>query len=151
MDAFKNKDFYFVGFECWPDYSLYVACACLSWDLSNLFLVIPDFVNKFFVCFVFPKEHLISIYFFLKRECIHTYLNRIINGLRTWLKSWTNWIGIEQFFGILSFAGFFIMLTFVIIWFYCRDAFRFAFKRREPQLPPVTQKVSWLGTAKSKT
>lgn len=63
MDAFKNKDFYFVGFECWPDYSLYVAC-------------------------------------------------------------------------------FFIMLTFVIIWFYCRDSFRFAFKRRETQeyVSPVPQK-----------
>ncbi|XP_022288564.2 uncharacterized protein LOC111100765 isoform X1 [Crassostrea virginica] len=60
MDAFKNKDFYFVGFECWPDYSLYVAC-------------------------------------------------------------------------------FFIMLTFVIIWFYCRDAFRYALKRSEKQ-PPVSKK-----------
>uniref|UniRef100_K1R091 Plectin-1 n=1 Tax=Magallana gigas TaxID=29159 RepID=K1R091_MAGGI len=43
---------------------------------------------------------------------------------------------------IHSNTGFFIMLTFVIIWFYCRDAFRFAFKRRETQeyVSPVPQK-----------
>ncbi|XP_062597680.1 uncharacterized protein LOC134259100 isoform X1 [Saccostrea cucullata] len=59
MDAFKNKDFFFIGFECMPDYTFYVAC-------------------------------------------------------------------------------FFIMLTFVILWFYCRDAFRFSFKRNDA--PKVKKK-----------